>query len=168
VDGSVVSDVPRQLARLAADASHLVVSAGGNDALGNSDVVANQAISASEGFEVISQIQDRFRQDYREMLEAVLALQKPTVLCTVYDSVPDFPAKALTGLAVFNDVILREAFRHGLPVLDLRLVCDEIRDYSGLSPIEPSEIGGAKIARGIRRIVTTHDFTRGESVVYGK
>jgi hypothetical protein len=102
------------------------------------------------------------------MLRAVLELQKPTLVCTIYDSVPNFPAKALTGLAVFNDVILREAFRHALPVLDLRLVCDEARDYSSLSPIEPSEIGGAKIVRGIRCIVTGHDFTRGESVVYGK
>jgi GDSL-like Lipase/Acylhydrolase family len=168
VDGSMAGDVPQQLARLPADASHLVISVGGNDALADSGIVANAAISASEGFEAISQIQARFRQDYRDLLRAVLALQRPTVLCTVYDAVPDFPAKALTGLAVFNDVILREAFRHGLPVLDLRLVCDEARDYSSLSPIEPSEIGGAKIARGIRRIVTAHDFTRGESVVYGK
>jgi hypothetical protein len=168
VDGSMAAEVPQQLQRLPADASHLVISAGGNDALADSGIVANQGITASEGFEIISQIQERFRQDYRAMLRAVLELQKPTVLCTVYDSFPDFPSKALTGLAVFNDVILREAFRHGLPVLDLRLVCEEARDYSSLSPIEPSEIGGAKIVRGIRRLLTGHDFGRGESVVYGK
>ena len=34
VDGAVAADVPSQLARLPADATHLVVSAGGNDALG--------------------------------------------------------------------------------------------------------------------------------------
>lgn len=36
VDGSVAADVVRQLADLPADATHLVVSAGGNDALGHS------------------------------------------------------------------------------------------------------------------------------------
>jgi hypothetical protein len=56
----------------------------------------------------------------------------------------------------------------GLPVLDLRLICDEARDYSELSPIEPSEIGGAKIAQAIRRILAAHDFARGETVVHGK
>jgi hypothetical protein len=168
VDGSVASDVPRQLARLPGDASHLVVSAGGNDALANSLLIEDTSLAAAEGFARLAAIQDEFRQDYRDMLRAVSQLQKPTVLCTIYDAMPDMPPEALTGLAVFNDVILREAFRHGLPVLDLRLVCDEARDYSSLSPIEPSEIGGAKIVRGIRRIVTTHDFTRGESAVYGK
>jgi hypothetical protein len=168
VDGSVASDVPSQVTRLPADASHLVVSAGGNDALANSLLVEDMSVPAAEGFVQLAAVQAEFRQNYRDMLRAVSRLQKPTVLCTVYDAMPDMPPEALTGLTVFNDVILREAFRYGLPVLDLRLVCDEARDYSSLSPIEPSEIGGAKIARGIRRIVTTHDFTRGESVVYGK
>jgi hypothetical protein len=168
VDGSIANDVPRQLTRLPADASHLVVSVGGNDALSNSLIVEDKSFSAAEGFVRLAAIQDEFRRDYRNMLRAVLELQKPTVLCTVYDAIPDIPPESLTGLSVFNDVILREAFRHALPVLDLRLVCDEARDYSSLSPIEPSEIGGAKIVRGIRRIVTGHDFTRGESVVYGK
>jgi hypothetical protein len=69
---------------------------------------------------------------------------------------------------VFNDVILLEAFRAGLPVLDLRLICDEARDYSAVSPIEPSAAGGVKIVQGIVRLVTGHDFTRRESVIYGK
>jgi hypothetical protein len=168
VDGSIARDVPQQLTRLSTDASHLVVSVGGNDALSNSLIVEDTSFSAAEGFVRLAAIQDEFRQDYRKMLGTVLELQKPTVLCTVYDAIPDMPPEALSGLAVFNDVILREAFWHGLPVLDLRLVCDEARDYSSLSPIEPSEIGGAKIVRGIRRIVTGNDFSRGESVVYGK
>ncbi|HEY0493997.1 MAG TPA: SGNH/GDSL hydrolase family protein, partial [Candidatus Dormibacteraeota bacterium] len=34
VDGSVIASIAQQLARLPADASHLVISVGGNDALG--------------------------------------------------------------------------------------------------------------------------------------
>lgn len=59
---------------------------------------------------------------------------------------------------MFNDVILREAFRAGLPVVDLRLICTDFEDYAKSSPIEPSTVGGAKIVRAIVRVVTAHDF----------
>ena len=56
------------------------------------------------------------------------------------------------ALAVFNDVVVRTAAAHGLDVIDLRAVCDQPQDYA--NPIEPSAIGGAKIARAIAGIVT--------------
>jgi hypothetical protein len=31
---------------------------------------------------------------------------------------------AIVALAAFNDVITREAFTRGMPIIDLRLVCD--------------------------------------------
>jgi hypothetical protein len=168
VDGAVTTSVLRQLDRLPSDATHLVVSSGGNDALGASSLVSDDSFSAAAGFQQLAEVQAEFQRDYREMLRALQEESKPTVLCTVYDSIPGLPQEAVTGLSVFNDVILREGFRHGLPILDLRLICDEPRDYSELSPIEPSEHGGAKIVQGIKRILATHDFTRRESVVYGK
>jgi hypothetical protein len=166
VDGAIAVDVPRQVVRLPADATHLVVSAGGNDALGNSTLLEDTKRCAAEGFLQLADIQEQFRQDYRDLLHAVLEAGKPTVLCTIYDSIPDLPPVGVTGLSVFNDVILREGFRRGLPILDLRLICTESRDYSSVSPIEPSEVGGAKIVRGICRIVTGHDFSTAQSVVY--
>ncbi len=166
-DGAVTADIPKQLARLPQDASHVVISAGGNDALENSGVINSEG-TVEQAFTQLASIQRQFRQDYQEMLQLVLSLEKPTVICTIYDSIPEIPREVLTGLAVFNDVILREGIRFKLPILDLRLICDEPKDYSVVSPIEPSEIGGAKIVRGIRRIVTGHDFHRGESVVYAK
>jgi hypothetical protein len=48
---------------------------------------------------------------------------------------------------VFNDCIVRAAFAHGLPLLDLRLICTEEADYA--NSIEPSARGGEKIARAI-------------------
>jgi hypothetical protein len=167
VDGAVAGDVSRQLQKLPTDASHLVVSAGGNNALENSGVVAHSG-PACEAFDHLAEIQDEFRAEYRAMLESVLAVDRPTVVCTIYNTIPDLPPKAITGLSVFNDVIQQEAFRRGLPVIDLRLICNEARDYSSLSPIEPSEVGGAKIVRVISRVVGNHDFTRVDSAVYAK
>jgi lysophospholipase L1-like esterase len=167
VDGSVTTDVAAQLARLPADASHLVVSTGGNDALGASMLADDTRVTAAEGFEVLAEIQAEFRRDYRGMLAVVLGTGKPAAVCTVYDSIPDLPPAKRTGLSAFNDVIVREAAAAGLPVLDLRRVCDRAADYSDVSPIEPSRAGGAKIAAAVARVVTAHDFARGECVVYG-
>ncbi|HEX2180661.1 MAG TPA: hypothetical protein VHH10_00140, partial [Rubrobacteraceae bacterium] len=57
----------------------------------------------------------------------------------------------VTALAVFNDCIIRAAFAHGLPLLDLRSVCTEEADYA--DPIEPSARGGEKIARAIAEML---------------
>jgi hypothetical protein len=70
----------------------------------------------------------------------------------------------VAALSTFNDVITRAAFEAGLPLLDLRLICDEDSDYA--NPIEPSEAGGAKIARAIVRLVSEHDFRRGRTQVF--
>ena len=51
-------------------------------------------------------------------------------------------------------------------MLDLRVLCRDKADYSPLSPIEPSVVGGAKIAEALARFVTTHDFSRRQCVVF--
>ena len=48
---------------------------------------------------------------------------------------------------MFNDRITRAAFARDLPVIDLRLICDQDEDYA--NPIEPSVRGGEKIAAAI-------------------
>ena len=167
VDGAVSSDVGKQLRALPHDATHLVASFGGNDALGASQLLRDVANSAAEGFTRMASAQTHFRRAYREMLSTLVKTGRRLVACTVYDRCPELPASAVAGLSVFNDVILGECVRRGIPVIDLRLVCDSSDDYSELSPIEPSEIGGNKIVRAIRRTLLTHEFSATETVVYG-
>lgn len=167
VDGSVTTDVATQLRKLPADATHLVVSVGGNDALGCSSLVETTDAPAAEIFDELAVLQSEFRRDYRDMLRAVLAAGKPTIVCTVYDAIPDLPPAKVTGLSVFNDVIVREAAAAGVPVLDLRAVCDRHVDYSDRSPIEPSRVGGSKIAAAIAAVLTGHDFTPGRTMIFG-
>ncbi|MBY0456233.1 MAG: SGNH/GDSL hydrolase family protein, partial [Gemmataceae bacterium] len=107
-----------------------------------------------------------FRDAYRAMLGSVLALAKPTAICTIYDMIPDLGGAERAALAGFNDVISRAAAGAGVPLLDLRVICSQPGDYSPLSSIEPSVSGGAKIADAIRRVVTGHDFTKTGCVVY--
>ena len=168
VDGATASGVPRQLGRVPADASHLVVSAGGNDALGSSGLLRQPSRPLGQALAELAASRERFWQAYRDMLAAVLKLGRPTAVCTVYDAVPNLPPEGVALLSVFNDIILREATRERVPVLDLRFVCDRPADYAAVSPIEPSAAGGMKIATAIARLVTSHDFAARRCVVYGE
>jgi hypothetical protein len=169
VDGAVTADVRRQLGRLPPDASHLVVSVGGNDALRHAHLLDQGAGSMAEAVGRLAGVREGFARDYRAMLEAVLDRGLPTAVSTIYDGrFPDPRRQRLvvTGLAVFNDVVTREAFARGLPLLDLRLVCGEDADYA--NPIEPSVQGGAKIAAAIAGLVAGSGAGPPRSVVVAR
>jgi len=157
-DGGGVSEVLHQVERLPTDATHLIVSAGGNDALDHSSLLLHEpAESFADVLSRLAGIRGKFQQDYGRMLQAVAGSGRPAAVCTVYDSIPGLDAVESAGLCLFNDAILREAFRVGVTVIDLRLVCAEASDYSRSSPIEPSATGGGKIARAVSRAVTEYD-----------
>jgi hypothetical protein len=158
VDGHVTSDVARQLQRLPGDATFLVVSVGGNDALGEAHLLQQRVGSVGEAMERLAAAQAGFMERYARMLEAALSRKTRTAICTIYDGAfPPSEARVIAGaLSLFNDVITRAAFARGLALIDLRLICSEAEDYA--NPIEPSERGGAKIASAIARLATSpHD-----------
>ena len=152
VDGHVIRDVAGQLERLPRDASDLVVSVGGNDALGQAHLI-EQVESIEELTSALAEIMPGFRREYAAMLDAVTQRKLHTTVCTIYRQCPfpDAKWRRLVPLAVdaFDDIIQQEAGRHDLPVIELREICTEAEDYSGLSPIEPSSIGGMKIVQAI-------------------
>jgi hypothetical protein len=155
-DGAVAREVAAQLARIPADATHLVVSAGGNDALGASHLLGQRVGDVGEALALLERAQAAFAETYDAMVEAVGARGLPTALATIYDT-PQVSAESRViraALALFNDVITRAAFARALPLIDLRLICSEAGDYA--NPIEPSVQGGAKIAAAIAA------FARGE------
>ncbi len=154
VDGAVTSGVASQLSRVPADASHLVVSVGGNDALRSSGILREGARSVAEVIGRFAAVQEEFARNYRAMLDRILDRRLPTSVCTIYDArFPDPQEQRLvvTALSIFNDVITREAFSRRIPLIDLRLICDEPDDYA--NPIEPSAKGGDKIAGVIAQVV---------------
>ena len=154
VDGATTHGLARQMERLPGDATHLVVSMGGNDALGTSHILYDQTANIGEAVARLGEAQARFAADYHAALDAVLARRLPTAICTIYDT-PSRPEQMVirTALSVFNDVISRAAFTRGLPLIDLRLILNEDADYA--NPIEPSARGGAKMAGAIARLVAS-------------
>ena len=148
VDGATSDQVFPQLKHLSNDVTHLVLSVGGNDALGSLDRLKLPATSVMQGLVELSHRQRAFKESYRSLLATLQERHLPVVVCTIYDGVPGLPVELHTALSLFNDVILTEAIRHGLTVLDLRAVLTETADYSAVSPIEPSAAGGEKLAGG--------------------
>ncbi|HSD91723.1 MAG TPA: SGNH/GDSL hydrolase family protein [Methyloceanibacter sp.] len=167
VDGSVTADIKSQLKTIPKNATHLIVSAGGNDALHEKGLIEESARSVAEVLDKLADVREAFQASYAAMLDAVVARKLPTAVCTIYEArYQDRTTRKIAGagLAVFNDTILREAFKRALPVIDLRLMFDDDADYA--NDIEPSVKGGAKIARAIVTLVETHDFTRRRTEIY--
>jgi lysophospholipase L1-like esterase len=167
VDGAMTADVTQQLACLPPDATHLILSIGGNDALDASGFVSAPASSVGAVLQQMYDIEARFAATYAATLDAVLARRLPTAVCLVYD--PNFPdpatqAAMTMGLQLFNDAILRAAVRRGLPVLDLRHICTTPQDFA--NEIEPSSAGAAKIACAITQMLDAHDFAAGRTTIY--
>ena len=167
IDGSTTQDIAGQIKRLPPDATHLVVSVGGNDALKHKDMLEEKASSVAGVLDRLGKIRGEFQANYRAMLDGVLATKLPAAVCTIYEANyknSDTDRIAATGLAVFNDIITREAFARGVPLIDLRLIVNDDADYA--NEVEPSSIGGAKIAKVIATLVTTADFKQTRSVVF--
>lgn len=165
LDGDVISGVSRQLRALPDDATFLVVSAGGNDALGFSSLLQAPVDSVAAALGMLSKAQERFASDYEAMAEALPATGFPSAVCTIYDTPASGPAYQVvrTALAIFNDCITRAAFSRGISLIDLRLICNEDSDYA--NPIEPSVRGGEKIARAVAALAVGGSAAAGSTVV---
>ncbi len=150
-DGDIASDVPEQVKRIPPDASHLVLSVGGNDALGAIPAMSQSVTNVNAAMAVMAKIREAFQRDYRATIQCLVQHKMPLAVCTVYEEVPGLTDELKTALAIFNDTIVREALSAGAEIIDLRRFCTEPSDYSERSPIEPSANGGQKIVTAIHR-----------------
>jgi hypothetical protein len=156
VDGSVTEDVVKQLSDLPGDATHLVLSVGGNDLRGRAEELLETRVAmSSDALLLLARVTGVFESMYRRTVEACLSTGLPLVVCTIYDgnfADQEFQTMARVAVAVFNDGILRLSLEKGLRAIDLRPVCKLAEDYA--NSIEPSAIGGRKIARAIWQAIS--------------
>ncbi len=100
-------------------------------------------------------VSQKFEEKYRRAVDACRELHLPLTICTIYNGCfpdPGYQRLISTALMVFNDVILRVGIEFGLNIIDLRMVCSSVKDYA--NSIEPSSVGGAKIAKSIVNLVS--------------
>jgi lysophospholipase L1-like esterase len=161
-DGATTGGIPAQLARLPRDATHLVLSVGGNDALQRQGLLQAPARSVAEAIEMLAGAVGEFEPAYRKIIDACLAQRLPLVISTIYNgnfSDARYGKLARNAVALFNDAIIRTALDYKLKAIDLRAVCARPEDYA--NPIEPSSIGAARIARAIVAVVSGSAEGRG-------
>ena len=183
VDGDIINGVADQLKSLPDDATHLFVSVGGNDALGVLGEMQKTVSSIAEGFLHFHKIREEFERMYQAMLSNAISYNLPTTVCTIYRpciahrnafrlsgysesylTSDQQQLVAITALPIINSVISKEAIKAGLPVMDLEVIFNDVADYA--NDIEPSAVGGMKMAKIIKEIVTSHDFSINRTKVY--
>lgn len=111
----------------------------------------------AEALDLITEVRERFRLAYARMLDQILQRRLPPAVCTIYEArFPESATRRLaaTALIALNDAITREAFARNIDCIDLRILCNEDRDFA--NPIEPSVHGGAKIATAILNFAAPH------------
>ena len=183
VDGHKIGHVKNQLNNLPPSTTNLFVSVGGNDGLGHLSIFNSQVNTVGEALQQMYRIGNNFKKKYSDMVDLVLSYNIPTVFCSIY--YPRFDARSLNRVqhymtaiqngreiqemamaaeTIFNDIITYEVFKRKIPLIDLRLLCDNDEDFA--NPIEPSCIGGMKIAKIINFIADTFDTGRSFQEVY--
>jgi hypothetical protein len=174
VDGSMTGNIPDQLRLLPKDCTHLVLSVGGNNALAEASRLGISLFGMtgepiSRALDSLADVSSAFESEYRSAVDACLRPRLSLGVCTIYNGYfPDqsYQRVASLALSIFNDVIIRVAVDRGLPVIDLRAICTRPSDYA--NPIEPSSIGGEKIAKAIVALVTgREDQLQGTRILGG-
>ena len=162
------------------NASHIIVSIGGNDLLQNisflqktselSKVMGKDARIEKWGVRELNPSRNRvFEETYFEIIQPFTKQYETIVanlsdhrakllLCTVYegdlvdsDEFSDVNNSSKTMVSVFNDIVYRTANKYGANVQELREIFVSSEDYA--NPIEPSHIGGGKLAQAIQKWV---------------
>ncbi|MCJ8281251.1 MAG: SGNH/GDSL hydrolase family protein [Rivularia sp. ALOHA_DT_140] len=167
IDGNKVDRVYTQLENIPKDGTHLMLSVGGNNALSCIGILNEKVASSAEVFIKLANLREDFEEEYQKLIQKVLSLNIPTAICTIYN--PNYPESTYqrigtAALTIFNDVIIRQAFQNGIPLIDLRLTCNEASDYA--NPIEPSCAGGEKIVNAIVNAVFEHNFDKHYTQVF--
>lgn len=157
-DGSTLDDVAiRQVPIIPDDATHLVLSASGNDLLRLLNEVASEEFSMSSLYSALTQGLQEVARKYRRILESMASTGCHIACCTVYR--PNFKNTFLTGLSLcslglHNSRIRRIAEDLEMPVLDLATLCQDPEDFA--NPLELSTIGGRKVVYNVVQFVRDH------------
>ena len=168
VDGSTTSDVAMQLAGRPSDATHLLISCGGNDALGHLGILQARCTNVHEALGHLLPIVQDFRHRYQAMLACAKKTQLPIVVCTIYDAIPSLDPVTRFAVGLFNDVIVREAVAHDIDVMDLRTIVSEVADFASMSPIEPSAQGAQKLARALTNLLVLPGYLTKQTRVFSR
>ena len=139
-----------------ATSSHLVLSIGGNDLLQNLSFLyegpvdkINDAVAGVQQY-IFKPLEQRFET----IIQRLSSHRANLLLCTVYegdlgrtDEFRDVLDSSKIMVSSFNDTVYKAASKYNADVLELRHIFTSPEDYA--NPIEPSHVGGEKLAQAI-------------------
>ena len=157
-DGHTTFDVQNKQLHLSTivKPSHIVLSVGGNDLLQNLSYLSNGPMSnVNEAITGIQQhIFEPLEQRFETIIEELSSQRANLLICTVYegdlgrtDEFKDVLDSSKIMVSSFNDIVYKTAKKYNADVLELREIFISSDDYA--NPIEPSHIGGEKLAKSI-------------------
>jgi hypothetical protein len=153
VDGAKNGDILACQIAEVERAEHIILSAGGNDALEHINLLDDGIEQRAKDvlFRLWS-IREDFRRSYAALLDCLALTRRPVLVLTVYNPCfhghgfdAAYQQAADSAISIINDVIQQEARRRSFDILELRTLFTDQADYA--NPIEPSAIGGAKLAK---------------------
>lgn len=160
-DGATSNDLNEQIDFNTIVATHYFISIGGNDALKLRESIRNNNPSDDSDVliaEDIFKLTEGFRNNLIDVAKTLENFPEDVTFCTIYNAVPGLTKQEVMVVNIFNGIIIDVATQHGFNVLDLRKIFTELQDFSSISPIEPSEFGGLKLAKAISDIVYKEDM----------
>src|SRR5262245_22077181 len=160
VDGAVCTDVLISQVSNLEISDFIILSAGGNDALQHIEML--QALNATTAMDVLVKlhtIREEFCRTYSPLLDRLANTHAQVMVLTVYNPCFDgygmdasYQQAAESAVSLFDDVIQQKAYRRSFKLLELRTLFTDQADYA--NPIEPSAIGGAKLAKAMKAWIT--------------
>ena len=155
VDGDTTEDVlENQLDNLKEPVSHIVLSIGGNDLLQNLHLLQDETSGMKFALEKSSELIGEIQENYTKILEHLSQYDAKVLLCTVYEGdlesdvlLAEYDKAGQAMLKMHNDTVYYLASKFEVDVLELRNIFTNKEDYA--NPIEPSHIGGEKLAKAI-------------------
>ena len=182
VDGhTTVGVLQEQIDKIEKDTDFIVLSIGGNDLLEYLYLLVDDINKHifSRNLEIMNSFVEPIRERYEEIVERLVKQEGKMLLCTVYNgdfergdgyetlevnqqftstygNVFEGKQEAAGVIArVFNDLVFSTGNKFGVEVFELREIFTESADYA--NPIEPSHIGGRKLAEKILEWIESND-----------
>lgn len=164
LDGDTTTDVLDKQLQVSTikDGSNIVLSIGGNDLLQHLPFLYESNFkNINEGLESLqNEIFSPLEERYEAIVESLSSYRANLLLLTVYEGDLGRTGEFIGVLdsskimaSAFNDIVYKTAKKYGADVLELRHIFTSSEDYA--NPIEPSHIGGEKLAKAITEWVET-------------
>lgn len=164
LDGDTTQDVlDKQLeVTTIKEGTNFILSIGGNDLLQNLHLLLNSDTeNLNEGLGFLhNNIFKQLEQRYEAIVKVLSFYRANLLLLTVYEGdlgrTDEFRGvldSSKIMASSLNDIVYKTAKKYGADVLELRHIFTSSEDYA--NPIEPSHIGGEKLAKAITEWVET-------------